>query len=477
VNDPGRVLIVGAGPTGLGAAHRLAELGHDSFTVLEADEVPGGLARSHRDEAGYTWDIGGHVQFSHYAYYDRVLDRLVGGGWLEHERESWIWIRDRFVPYPFQYNVHRLPEADRDRAIAGLERAAADPLKRPPRHFAEWIARTFGDGIGELFMVPYNLKVWGHPLDQLDAGWIGERVAVPDLDRVRRNVRANRDDVSWGPNNRFRFPREGGTGRIWRDVAAALPAQRQRYRATVASVDSRARTLTLEGGETLSWDTLVSTMPLDRLCAITGGLEPATRDAARRLRHSSVHVLGVRLRGPRPAALARKCWMYFPDPASPYYRVTVFSHYSPRNVPAGGDCWSLMAEVCESPHRPVDAASLPARTVEAMRRDRLIAEETEVLGVWRHRQEHGYPTPFLGRDAVLAAVRAGLEPRRIFSRGRFGAWKYEVSNQDHGFMQGVELVDRLLGLGEETTLEDPARANAGAFAQTAAQGSPADDTA
>jgi len=47
----------------------------------------------------------------------------------------------------------------------------------------------------------------------------------------------------------------------------------------------------------------------------------------------------------------------------------------------------------------------------------------------------------------LSAVIPWLEARGIFSRGRFGMWKYEVSNTDHTLMQGVEVVDRLL-LGE-----------------------------
>ena len=40
-----------------------------------------------------------------------------------------------------------------------------------------------------------------------------------------------------------------------------------------------------------------------------------------------------------------------------------------------------------------------------------------------------------------------LEQHDIYSRGRFGMWKYEVANTDHTLMQGVELVNRLL-LGE-----------------------------
>lgn len=459
------MLIVGAGPTGLGAAWRLHEAGVDEWELIEASAAAGGLASSFVDDLGFTWDVGGHVQFSHYAYYDRALDSL-GGDWLEHERESWILACGSWVPYPFQYNLHRLPEEPREWALAELEAATRSRDGGPPASFGEWIDRSFGEGIAALFMRPYNRKVWGYPLEELGVGWIGERVAAPDAERARRNAREGRDDVSWGPNNRFRFPRRGGTGWIWKEVAARLPAGRLRFGTRLLGVDPRRRTARLSDGRSVAFDSLITTVPLDLLCGLADGVPPS---AAARLRHSAVHVLGVAIRGPRPDALRRRCWMYFPDEASPYYRVTVFSNYSPHHVPSGEGHWSLMAEVCETPWRRVDAGNLPRDVVASLRRDGLLPPAARVLGVWHHRAEHGYPTPFLGRDEVLAGLRSVLEPRRVFSRGRFGAWKYEVSNQDHSFMQGVEVIDRLLGIGDEPTLEQPALVNGGAFARAPAQ--------
>lgn len=462
--DPGQVVIIGAGPTGLGAAYRLHELGHETFLVLDRAAGPGGLSTSVVDPQGFTWDIGGHVQFSHYAYYDAAVDRAVNGQWLTHERESWVWIRDRFVPYPFQNNLHRLDAADRDRAVAGLERAAAARAGQPrASNFGAWIDQTFGDGLAELFMRPYNLKVWGYPLDQMGTGWMGERVAVPDLQRIRQNISTGHDDVSWGPNRTFRFPRSGGTGAMWTGLAGLLPANRLRFGTAVQAIDTGHRLVRTEAGGAVPYDTIISTMPLDLCCAIAAPLPADVRRAAARLRHSAVHVIGIGLSGPRPDTLRRKCWMYFPEPTSPYYRVTVFSNYSPQNVPEGDDYWSLMAEVCESPAKPVDAGSLVEDVVAAFRHDRLVLPATRIVSRWHHREEYGYPTPFLGRDDVLAAIRPTLDAERLFSRGRFGAWKYEVSNQDHSFMQGVELINRLVLGEDEVTIDHPDRANSGVF--------------
>ena len=462
-----RIVIIGAGPTGLGAAYRLHELGHPDFTVLDRAHGPGGLATSIVDDQGFTWDIGGHVQFSHYAYYDHVVDRALNGEWLTHERESWVWIRGRFVPYPFQSNLHRLDEPDCARALAGLERAAAARGQGPaPRTFGDWITRTFGDALADIFMRPYNFKVWGYPLDEMGVQWMGERVAVPDVERIKRQVAERRDDVSWGPNRTFRFPVTGGTGAIWTGVASLLPASRLRFGADVRTIDTSRRVVRLADGDTLAFDALVTTMPLDRCCRALTPATPELRTAADSLRYSSVHIIGIGLRGARPDTLARKCWMYFPEPHSPYYRVTVFSNYSPNNVPPGDEHWSLMAEVCESPAKPVNVSELVDDVVAAMRQDRLVLPETEIVSRWHHREEHGYPTPFFGRDEVLKAIRPALEQRDIYSRGRFGAWKYEVANQDHSFMQGVELVDRLLSGTPEVTIDQPDVANSGVFLKT-----------
>ena len=74
--------------------------------------------------------------------------------------------------------------------------------------------------------------------------------------------------------------------------------------------------------------------------------------------------------------------------------------------------------------------------------------------------ERGYPTPSIHRDRALEAVLPALEARGVYSRGRFGAWKYEVSNQDHSFAQGVECIDHLRTGSLETTLRQPDVVNA-----------------
>ncbi|MBI3403190.1 MAG: FAD-dependent oxidoreductase [Acidobacteria bacterium] len=459
------LLVIGAGPTGLGAAWRLVARGETDWRLADAAPGAGGLAGSVTDEHGFTWDLGGHVQFSHYDYFDDLMDDLLGpDGWLSHQRESWVWLRQRFVPYPFQLNLHRLPEREQRQCVRGLITAAVAASQDAPRpdSFGRWIDAAFGPGIGDVFLRPYNWKVWAHGLDRLSWSWIGDRVALVDLPRVVENIRLDRDDVSWGPNNQFRFPRHGGTGAIWRALAARLdqaaPGHLQ-FGRRVASVNTAAHVVTFADGRQVHYDRLLSTMPLDALVAASD-LAPALTPAARRLMFSSTHVIGIGLHGHAPAHLAGKCWMYFPEDDCPFYRATHFSHYSPNNVADITRQWSLMAEVAESSVKPVDAARVVGETIDGLLNTGLIPDRAAVHHTWHRRLPRGYPTPSLGRDAALEELLPSFEARDVFSRGRFGAWKYEVSNQDHSFAQGVECVDRLRTGAVETTLHQPEIVNA-----------------
>jgi protoporphyrinogen oxidase len=453
VSDRTHIAVIGAGPTGLGAAWRMQELGHADWALYDAAPEAGGLASSVVDENGFTWDLGGHVLFSHYRYFDALMDAALGDAWVEHIREAWVWIRDRWVPYPFQNNIWRLPPDDLMACLNGLLdlRSVDGRAAQKPKAFDEWLLQQFGRGLCEVFMFPYNQKVWAYPPETMDVGWMGERVATIDLAKILENVVFRKDAVSWGPNSTFRFPLHGGTGAIWQSVAKQLPGERMHFGRRVVGVDMGRRRLSFTDGTTARYDHLISTMPLDLLL---GMIEDAgeLRDSTGRFVHSSSHIVGVGFDGSPPADLETKCWMYFPEPTSPFYRVTVFSNYSPNNVARPGQQWSLMAEVSESPHKPESSETMIQDVIEAFRRCKLIRDDERIVSAWHRRLEHGYPTPWLGRDDVLDPVQDMLSRHGILSRGRFGAWKYEVSNQDHSVMQGVEAVSRILEGTEEHTV-------------------------
>ena len=519
------IVIVGAGPTGLGAATRLHQLGADApdWVLLEGEGGAGGLSMTDTTAEGFLFDMGGHVIFSHWQYFDDLLDHAYGSGdahWTTLQRVSHVRYKGRYVPYPFQNNIAKLPAADQVRALVGLAQAQvlnARLAHRKPATFDEWILRLLGEGIADIFMRPYNFKVWATETTRMQAGWLGERVATVNLTRAIGNVIHQREDAGWGPNAVFRFPRRGGTGGIWKAVAAKLPTTtkppRVQYNRTVVGLDADAKRLTLAGGATVSYDRLLSTMPLDVLLRMVGQGEWADE-----LFFSNSHIIGVGVRGTHAHYErdgAPMCWLYYPEDNCPYYRATVFSAYSPENCPAdaarlptlrladrsrecghnggaaaaaggpeaaacgkvgvdtaarGGPYWSLMFEVSESVEKWVNQtevevapglrmAALVEETVRGAIATGLLRPGDEIVSLYHRRLHHGYPTPRLERDGTIGKALPWLRERDIWSRGRFGSYKYEVGNQDHSLILGVEAVDNMLSGAKEMALHHPGIVN------------------
>jgi len=444
-----KIVILGAGPCGLGAAHRLQELGLADWQLFEKAPCVGGLSTSFLDPAGFTWDVGGHVLFSHYDYFDAAVAGALGDAYHEHQRESWVRILQTWVPYPFQNNVRFLPDAALKDCVEGLRALSGSPEQAA--NFRQWMDTVFGAGIVKFFMEPYNAKVWGVPLCSMSKEWIAERVSVVDLARIERNVAQGLDDLSWGPNSTFKFPKSGGTGAIYRGIARPL-ADRIHLDHEMVSIDPEAREVRFANGRIERYDILINTSPLDLVVEALTGVPEQVRGAALDLVHNSGLIVGL---GIKAARRDSKCWMYFPEATSPFYRVTNFHNYAANNVPEGdvGRYSALMCETTYSPTKAEEKSSIVEATVQGLVNSGMLSEAERERIVSRYLIDipYSYPVPTLGRDRALDAIHPWLEVKGIYSRGRFGAWKYEVGNMDHSFMQGVEAVNRVLGRGTEPT--------------------------
>ena len=141
--------------------------------------------------------------------------------------------------------------------------------------------------------------------------------------------------------------------------------------------------------------------------------------------------------------------MYFPEANCPFYRVTYLSNYSPYIAPPGHH--SLLSETSYSPYKREDAATIVARVERGMRNTGLLGDADTIASRWLHHVDHSYPVPTLTRDPALRVIQPWLAGRDIVSRGRFGAWMYEIGNMDHSVMQGVEAANWLLEGEPETT--------------------------
>lgn len=433
------VVVLGAGPAGVGAAYRLARLRKARVTVLERNDVVGGNAGSF-EWGGQRLDYGSHRL--HPACDPEILADirgLLGGELIERPRHGRIHLRGRWIHFPLK-PVDLLLRLDRRFALGAVGDAAARMLRGgggAQATFADVLRSRLGRTICESFYFPYARKIWGREPERLSATQARRRVAANSFAKLARKVLGQLPGVKPVGFSHFYYPRRGfgAISEAYADAARGLGAD-IRLNRTVVGLDRgeegpergegwvvRAETET-GGIEEVSAGHVWSTLPISMLArAVSPPPAAHVLDAAARIRYRSMILVYLGLDAERYTEFDAH---YFPGEEVAMTRMSEPKNYAADGTPAGRT--TLCAELpCEagdelwslSDHDLADRLARDLATVG-------LPDPEPCVGVHVRRLRFAYPVYELGYEEHFGVLNswASALPNAL-SFGRQGLFAHD----------------------------------------------------
>ena len=399
--------------------------------ILERDRDIGGLCKS-VNIGGYVFDYAPHILFTRDDYVRTLFEGLLKGNLFRHTREAYIYLGGAYVRYPFEANLHTLPEEIIQECIDGvMNRKTTEPT-----NFEEWIYTTFGDGIAKHYMVPYNRKIWKYDLSKMNIDWIKGRVPSPSVEEMKKGA-AGTLRKDYGPNAEFMYPKHGGIGAFANQLSRGLDVSLSSEVVEVRPSGTEVRVKYMKEGKIreTSSEKIISSIPLPDLVGILHDPPEDVSKAAGSLAYNSLVCVNIGVKRPD---IIDKHWLYFPEEEFVFNRMSFPMNFSEHTTPRGRS--SILVEVT---HREtsVDPEGIRERVIEDLRKTEIITDGDEIEVCDTSAFKYAYVIYDLDHKKNVGIIHEYLERSNIVPVGRFGEWEY--FNMDKALLSGRNAASRM----------------------------------
>lgn len=415
-----KIGVLGGGLAGLAAANFLT---HD-FEVLEKNDECGGLCRSLRED-GFVFDYGGgHIIFSRDKKVLRYLVERLGKNVVKRRRNTKIFFKGRYVKYPFENGLSDLPRPDNYECLYSyVENWMAREREelREPRNFMEWMYYTFGRGITEKYLIPYNRKIWNFEPARMAVDWVKDRVPQPPVADV---VKSSLGIQTEGYVHQlfFYYPKRGGIQSLIKNFERGIGNKITRGFNVKRVAKEGDSWVVSDGVREKVFNRIISTIPIMELVETYRGAPARVKKAARGLKYNSLVTV---LLGFDVKKLNDIHWLYFPRDEDGLFNKVCFPFNNSSHVVPKGKSSAIVEITCR--HRDDVWKEKDEKLIEHTLNkldENEVADRRKVCFSKVMRSKYAYVINDLGYNRNIKVCRDFFAREGVELCGRFSEFKY-----------------------------------------------------
>ncbi|MDC0280241.1 N-acetylneuraminate synthase family protein [Akkermansiaceae bacterium] len=430
-----KVIIIGAGPSGLISAYEFLKKGVE-VEIFEQSEYVGGMCRTWK-EKDYLLDTGPHIYHTPDKDLENYWNEIFGDLLVTGE----FWSKNvingdvtNLIDYPLSWEaINKFEEPLKSKVLDELSNIDQDKSKGA-KNFDEYVENLVGRTLTDKFFKKYPFKVWGKTTKELTADWAPKRIEI-------------REKITPFYTGQYAAVGLYGTGCVYERIAEKIIELGGKIH-----FNSRVSGINHENGlvsglktnhkyiQINSNELVISTMPI----TILG--KAFNIDTALQFRGIASVYIGVKsdeITWPEGIH-----WLYFDHEDFLFNRVTNSTKLSKEVSPEGYTLLTIESTFSENDELDkYSKIELENRILEQMKQSGILSDSNDIF-ISSNKEKYVYPLQDKNHQVELARLIAEIgKYSNLYSIGTGGDFNYADSQVL--FFKGFDLVNELTSGGKK----------------------------
>lgn len=432
-----KIIIIGAGITGLVTAYELLKQGHN-VVILEKEADVGGLARSFKYN-NMVFDIGPHRFFSNKEFINSYIKQILTGNFINISRLSAVFFEGKYYKWPlnflsiFKMSFKNIISIIFDLLFLKTKQAA---------NYQEYVENKYGKTLYKIFFKDYTEKFFNIDAKHIHAMWAQEsinRVLIVKkisniLGLIKYFLKSN-----FLSEKKFIYPKTGGIQMFSQNLKDKITALGGKFGLNSDIQEVKIMNNVVSSVKTdktvYEPDIIVWTAPLTTLCGLL--------NINTNLKYRDLIIFNyIVKKNDTKDAVNNYQWCYFGDKNIMLNRTSKPMLFSKSNVTQ--NCDSVCVEVSCSKNDSFwnTPDILKDKITSELIKINVISSTNDVIDVFAEKIENVYPVYTLDFDKDLTFVKHSLyQIKNLYLTGRSGLFWY--NNMDDSIENGLDISKKI----------------------------------